>query len=106
MVEIFDDRVVISNPGGLPKGMDPKNFGKVSVTRNPIIASLLHRSDYIEKMGTGIQRMRNAMKLAGLPKPEFDMDGFFIVTLMRESFINQIGDNVGDSVGDSVGDNN
>lgn len=48
----------------------------------------------------GIQRMRNAMKLAGLPKPEFDMDGFFIVTLMRESFIKQIGDSVGDSVGD------
>lgn len=51
MVEIFDDRVVISNPGGLPKGLEPKNFGKVRMSRDPVIASLIHRSDYIEKAG-------------------------------------------------------
>jgi ATP-dependent DNA helicase RecG len=90
MIEIFDDRVVISNPGGLPKGLKPKNFGKVSMARNPIIASLLQRSDYIEKMGTGIRRMLNSMEEAKLPAPEFEMDGFFIVTMKRESYIRRI----------------
>ena len=97
MIEIFDNRVVISNPGGLPKGLEFKNFGKVSMARNPVIASLLQRNDYIEKMGTGIQKMRNAMEVADLPEPEFDMDGFFIVTLLRESAMN-VGKNVGKNV--------
>lgn len=100
MIEIFDDRVVISNPGGLPKGLNRKKFGKVSMARNPVIASLLQRSDYIEKMGTGITRMRNAMSIAKLPDPEFEMDGFFIVSLKRESYLNiyNVGENVGDDI--------
>jgi ATP-dependent DNA helicase RecG len=85
MIEIFDDRVVISNPGGLPKGLEVKNFGKVSMSRNPVIASLLEKCDYIEKMGTGIQRMRIAMAEKHLPEPEFEFEGFFIVTLYRKA---------------------
>jgi predicted HTH transcriptional regulator len=57
MVEIFDDRVEIHNPGGLPRGLPEKDFGKRSVCRNPNIAALLLRCDYIEKMGTGIERI-------------------------------------------------
>ncbi len=104
MIEIFDDRVVISNPGGLPKGLNRKNFGKVSMARNPVIASLLQRSDYIEKMGTGITRMRNTMSIAKLPDPEFEMDGFFIVSLKRESYLNiyNVGEDVGENVGDDI----
>lgn len=32
--------------------------------------------------------MRNAMEAAGLLEPAFDMEGFFIVTLLRGSAIN------------------
>lgn len=35
MIEIFDDRIKITNPGGLPKGITSENFGTLSVTRNP-----------------------------------------------------------------------
>jgi len=64
MVEIFDDRVDIVSPGGVCKGITPENFGTISITRNPNVASLLHRSGYIEQMGTGINRMKNAAKEA------------------------------------------
>lgn len=69
VVEIFDNRVVISNPGGLPKDLKPENFGMLSVARNRLVTSLLQRCNYIEKAGTGIQRMRLGMKEAGLAKP-------------------------------------
>jgi ATP-dependent DNA helicase RecG len=89
MVEIFDDRVEITNPGGVPKGITKENFGTTSVTRNPIIASLLHRADYIERMGTGINRMASEMEKAGLEKPVFQTEGhFFKVTFKREQSIN------------------
>ena len=82
-IDIFDDRVEISNPGGLPKGLKPENFGKRSVTRNALIASLLHRCNYIESGGTGIQRMRDGMKEAGLLEPRFHFSGFFSIILPR-----------------------
>ena len=82
-VEIYDDRVEITNPGGIPKGITNVNFGTISVARNPIIASLLHRIHYIERMGTGITRMRQAMEKAGLEAPVFSIDGYFRVTFKR-----------------------
>ena len=62
VVEVFADRVEIRNPGGLPKGLDPKKFGIQSFPRNPLIASMLHRVNYIEKAGTGINRMKTTIK--------------------------------------------
>jgi ATP-dependent DNA helicase RecG len=82
-VEIFDDRVEVTSPGGAPKGINDSNFGRQSVTRNPVIASMLHRSQYIEQMGTGIQRMRLALKEAELPEPIFQREGFFKVIFTR-----------------------
>lgn len=86
-VNIFDNRVEISNPGGLPKGLKPENFGKHSVTRNSLIAALLHRCNYIEKAGTGIQRMRDGMKEAGLLAPTFEFSGFFTIILPRNKVV-------------------
>ena len=83
MVEMFDDRIEITNFGGLPKGLKPEDFGKRSVLRNPNIANLLHRIKYIEKMGTGISKIRRLVKEAGLPPVKFEFDTFFTVTFKR-----------------------
>ena len=84
-VDIFDNRVEISNPGGLPKGLKPENFGKYSVTRNSLIAALLHRCNYIEKAGTGIRRMQDGMKEAELLAPIFEFSDFFTIILRRSN---------------------
>ena len=85
MVEIFDDRVDIVSPGGVPKGITTNNFGTVSITRNSVIAALLHRINYIEQMGTGIERMRDAAREAEVAEPEFELNNFFKVTLRRST---------------------
>jgi ATP-dependent DNA helicase RecG len=86
MIEIYDDRVSIVSPGGVPKGITKENFGKRSIARNPIIADLLRRTHYIEKAGTGIGRMRELMEEAGLKEPEFQYDEFFETSFLRPSY--------------------
>ncbi len=71
MVEVYRNKIVVFNPGGLVKWLKPEEFGTISKTRNPIIASLLARTIFVEKMGTGINRIRKAMESSNLPAPEF-----------------------------------
>lgn len=48
----------------------------------PII-NQLERIELVEKVGSGIKRMRDAMKEANLEEPKFEMGGFFTVVLYR-----------------------
>ena len=77
MVEVFDDRVEITNPGGLPSELTAEDFGTKSVARNPVVASLLQRADYIERIGTGINRIRAAVEESGACSVEFSFSDFF-----------------------------
>jgi len=79
-VEIYDDRIEISNPGGLPKGLSREELGTRSVRRNPLIADLLHRIALIEKAGTGIRRMIDDARKHKCPEPKFTVNGFFTAT--------------------------
>jgi len=88
MIEVFDNRIEFTNPGGLPKGFPVDDFGKISLTRNPTIASLLLRAKYIEKMGTGINRIRKSFIDYGLPEPLFKYDSFFNVVFKRKDLLN------------------
>lgn len=85
MVEIYDNRVDIVNPGGVCKGITLENFGTISITRNSLLASMFYRIGYIEQMGTGIIRMKNAALEANIAAPEFELSGFFKVTFKRNT---------------------
>ena len=87
LVEIFDNRISISNPGGLPKGLDVKDFGKFSVTRNSVLASILLRTDLIEKLGTGIGRINQALKNEGHKNANFEFSRFFAVIFDRNNIV-------------------
>ena len=67
----------------MTKGLNPEEFGTKSVVRNPIIASLLNRADYIEQIGTGINRIKKAVKEHGQGNVEFYYNNFFTVTFTR-----------------------
>lgn len=84
-VEVFDDRVSITNFGGLAKGLDRSDLGKRSVHRNPNIVNLLHRANFIEKLGTGLLRIKKELYKAGLPEADFDInDNWFSISFYRK----------------------
>lgn len=72
---IFDDRIEITSPGGLFPPMNLENIGFTHAHRNKKICDILNRTEYMEKMGTGIDRMRESMKNHGLPEPIFSTPG-------------------------------
>jgi ATP-dependent DNA helicase RecG len=82
-VEVYDDRVEILNPGGLPKGLSVRDLGTVSIRRNELIADLFFRLHKVERIGMGIRKMKEAMVAAGLREPVFEPDAFFRATLHR-----------------------
>ena len=83
-VEIFDDRVEIYNFGVLPKGLKRSEFGKKSVPRNQLIASLMLKAKYMKGKGEGIKKMRSLIKKAGLKPIKFKFSNFTTVTFYRK----------------------
>jgi len=79
MFSIFDDRVEISNPGGLLPGMNINKLDGHHASRNQRICEIFHQTKDMEKYGTGIGKMKKLMKKHGLEEPEFSEEGDFFV---------------------------
>ncbi len=82
-IEIYDNRVEITNPGGLVPQIKENDFGKRSVSRNPIIFDFFQRLNLVEQVGSGVPRMQQEMREENLPAPHFSLKGIFAVTLYR-----------------------
>jgi ATP-dependent DNA helicase RecG len=69
MIEIYNDRVEISNPG---KPIVPvERFIDGYQSRNERLASLMRRMGICEEKGSGIDRLIEAVELFQLPAPDF-----------------------------------
>ncbi|MCH9770267.1 MAG: putative DNA binding domain-containing protein [Gammaproteobacteria bacterium] len=76
-VHLFPDCIEIENPGGLYFGLTMDKLGKRSVRRNPLIADLLHRAKYIERVGSGFDRMKQSLKENNNPDMDVVATNFF-----------------------------
>lgn len=92
-VAIYKDRIEIYNPGHFPDGYEPKDFienPERPVRRNPRIARILYYSKDIESFGTGLKRIADAGKEAGV-KYEFKMlkSGFVVCFYRSEEKVDK-----------------
>ena len=73
-VSMYEDKIEISSPGGLPSGISEKEYlnGQISQLRNPILANIFFRLKYIEMFGTGIRRINESYKDYAI-KPAFEI---------------------------------
>ena len=82
-VSMYDDKIVITSPGGLPSGISKEEYlaGNISYLRNPTVGNVFFRLGYIEMFGTGIGRIIENYKLFS-QKPTFEVfDNSVSVTL-------------------------
>ena len=91
-ISMYEDRIEISSPGGLPFGISEEAYlaEQVSVLRNPIIANVFHRLKIIEKFGTGVGRII-AEYQKSYSKPKFNVTEHNIKVILPV-YINELPD--------------
>lgn len=103
-LDIYDDRIIVTSPGGMYNGMLIQNLDIKDVSserRNPILANVMAQLDYMEKRGSGLTRICNETKaLEGYKdelEPKFKSTPTQFQTIIFASSDTQ---DVGDYVGD------
>ena len=103
-IDIYDDRLTITSPGGMYNGMLIQDLDIADVSserRNPILANVMAQLDYMEKRGSGLTRICNETQaLDGYKdelKPVFKSTPTQFQTII---FASSDKHNVGDFVGD------
>jgi predicted HTH transcriptional regulator len=84
-LDIFSDRIEITSPGALPLGITLQDLGEgISEVRNRLIVKIFREAGYVEQLGTGIMRIKEACRTNALPEPRFEETGnFFKATIFR-----------------------
>lgn len=89
-IDIYDDRLVVSSPGGMFDGtkIQERDLKAVSsYRRNPIIADVFAQLNYMEKRGSGLRRIQTLT--ASLPtyskgkQPFFESDNQMFYTIVE-----------------------
>jgi predicted HTH transcriptional regulator len=69
MVEIYDDRIEISNPG--KPVVPPERYIDENLSRNERLAGLMRRLGACEEKGSGIDKVVMQVEIYQLPAPDF-----------------------------------
>ena len=79
---IYNDRIEIKSPGRLVYPLTISGLEEDGpIHRNEAICNIFSKTKYMEHVGNGIKRMKDAMRAHGLEEPEFAETGeFFKVT--------------------------
>jgi ATP-dependent DNA helicase RecG len=90
IVKVFDDKIEFYNPGRLPQNITVEDLlsGHYrSTPRNKLMADFFKEIGLIEKYGSGIRRIMDHCRDAGLPQPSFTniSDGFMVTIYSRNA---------------------
>jgi ATP-dependent DNA helicase RecG len=82
-IEFFSDRVEIFSPGGLPNGLLLEDYlaGNISVSRNKNISDIFLRLKVVEKLATGIRRIKHEYANYDV-KPDFRVSDNVVVVVL------------------------
>lgn len=95
-VHHYPDRLEISNPGGFPEGITPENILRhPPKRRNPRLAEALYRLGYVERAGSGVDKMYRLLLKYGKEPPEYRTypDALTLVLYnpeLDEAFVRQV----------------
>lgn len=85
----FEDRIEISNPGGLYGSARPDNFPNQNDYRNPVLAEALKILGYVNRFNRGIATAKAELTANGNPEPKFEytLPLHFSVSIFKKQLI-------------------
>lgn len=88
-ISMYDNRIEILSPGGLPEGMTEELYqnDQISIPRNPLIANIFFMLKFIEKFGTGVARI-NKSYLKNQLKPKYVILDNYIKIILPNMLFN------------------
>ncbi len=88
-VSVFDDRIELENPGLLLPGLTVEDvLSGVSRLRNRVIGRVFRELGLVEQWGSGVGRMVEACREAGVPDPKLEeIGGRFRVTIYSRQIL-------------------
>lgn len=111
-VDMYDDRLEIYSPGGMPDGSNIQERDPVTVPstrRNPVLADVFNRLGYMERKGSGFAKILDnyafQVNYTEEKKPYFKSDRYqFTVIMPNLNYGGTQDDTVNDIVNDTVND--
>jgi len=88
-IRVYDNKLYVWNHGKLPEGITLNQLTQFhsSYPRNPILAEACFKGGFIDSWGSGIMKIVDSCKAAGLPTPILEEDGGgFIAKLFKDRF--------------------
>lgn len=73
-LEVYPDRIIFSNPGGLPLGVSKDNILHTRQRRNPHLIQTLHDLNLMEGEGSGYDLVYEKLSIDAKPFPEIESD--------------------------------
>ncbi len=74
-VELREDRLEMSSPGGFIGGISPSNILRhAPVRRNPLLADVLELAGYVNRAGMGVDRIYEDLLRLGKAVPRYEAD--------------------------------
>ena len=88
-VMLFPDRLEVSSPGPLPKGMTVAMLKRRhrSIPVNPLLAQGMYLRGYIEHVGSGTGDIIDKCRESGLPPPQWESEDNGLTIILRRANI-------------------
>ena len=90
-IDIYDDRLTIYSPGGMPDGtrIQERDLSSISSTRlNPVLADIFGRLGYMERQGSGFKKVTESYHAAHNYRVELEPKFYSDVTSFQVTLYN------------------
>lgn len=104
-IKIYDNEIVISNPGRLPESLSIEDLYKEHESRpnNPLLAKTFYYTGYIDVWGRGILNIIKLLRQEGLDAPRFEESGgYFRICFTRLQLIEGAGGQISGQISGQI----
>ena len=88
-IEVYPDRLEISNPGGLPLGINKNNILHQKHRRNPHFINIFHDLGLMEGEGSGFDMIYEELSRDVKPFPDIESDFNQVKIIQQSKILNE-----------------